>query len=108
MQILESNPPESLRSFAAVSVMDGLHEWADAEHNAAADTELAEQATKYLHDKDKKVAATAIFYDLEERVLKPGDILRLMLKVLDEVDLAIKGGHDFPPSTCGLPMGRRR
>jgi thiol-disulfide isomerase/thioredoxin len=91
-QILESNPPESLRAFAAVSVMDGLHEWADAEHSAAADAQLAEQAAKYLHDKDKKVAATASFYDLEERVLKPGDIAPADVpKVLDEVDSALKG-----------------
>ena len=91
-QILESNPPESLRAFAAASAMDGLHEWADAEHNAAADTQLAEQAAKYLNDKDKKVAATAAFYDLEERVLKPNDIAAADIpNVLDVVAAALNG-----------------
>jgi thiol-disulfide isomerase/thioredoxin len=90
--ILESKPPESLRAFAAVSLMDGLHEWADAEHNATADERLAEEAKKYLGDSDKKVATTAAFYNLEERVLKPGDIAPGdVLKVLDDVKSALTG-----------------
>ena len=90
--ILDSKPPESLRAFAAVSLMDGLHEWADTEHNATADQQLAEAATKYLHDNDKKVAITATYYDLEERVLKPSDIAPADIpKVLDEVKAALTG-----------------
>lgn len=90
--ILDSKPPESLRAFAAVSLMDGLHEWADTEHNTTADQQLAEAATKYLHDNDKKVAITATYYDLEERVLKPGDIAPADIpKVLDEVKAALSG-----------------
>ncbi len=90
--ILDSKPPESLRAFAVVSLMDGLHEWADTEHNTAADQQLAEAATKYLHDNDKKVVITATYYDLEERVLKPNDIPPADIpKVLDEVKAALTG-----------------
>jgi thiol-disulfide isomerase/thioredoxin len=92
VRILESNPPESLRVFAASSLLDGLHEWADVEHNATADQRLAEQAAKYKNDNDKKVAAAAQFYELEQRVLKPGDIAPGDVpKVLDEVKLALTG-----------------
>ena len=73
-RILNSNPPESLRSFAAGSLMDGLHQWADGEKNADADKRLAELSTKYLNDPDKKVAVTAAYYDLEQRVLHPDQV----------------------------------
>ncbi|HEY2761454.1 MAG TPA: TlpA disulfide reductase family protein, partial [Pirellulales bacterium] len=92
VRILESNPPESLRTFAAMSLLDGLHEWGDAEHNASADQRLAEQAAKYKSDSDKKVAAAAAFYELEQRVLKPGDIAPGDVpKVLEEVKSALTG-----------------
>ncbi|HEY2827147.1 MAG TPA: TlpA disulfide reductase family protein [Pirellulales bacterium] len=91
-RILEGKPTESLRAFATVSLMDGLHAWADTDKNAAADQRLAAEAKKYLSDSDKKVAATAAFYDLEERVLKPGDIAPGDVpKLLDEVKSNLTG-----------------
>jgi thiol-disulfide isomerase/thioredoxin len=91
-RILASNPPASLRSFAVVSLLDGLHDWADAEKNADADKRLADLAAKYMGDSDKKVAATATFYDLEQRVLKPGDVAPAdMPKLLDAVKSALAG-----------------
>ncbi len=91
-RILESKPPESLRAYAAFSLLDGLHEWGDVEHNATADQRLAEEAAKYKSDADKKVAATATLYDLEARVLKPSVIPAADVpKVLDEVKMALTG-----------------
>ncbi|HTQ40298.1 MAG TPA: TlpA disulfide reductase family protein [Pirellulales bacterium] len=91
-RILESNPPDSLRSFAVLSLFDGLHEWADAEKNADADKRLAELATKYAGDSDKKIAAAAAFYDLEQRVLKAGDAPpNDISKLLDKVKTALTG-----------------
>jgi thiol-disulfide isomerase/thioredoxin len=90
--ILESKPPESLRAYAALNLLDGLHEWGDVEHNAAADQRLAEEAAKYKSDADKKVATAAALYELEGRVLKPGEIPPADVpKVLDEVKAALTG-----------------
>jgi hypothetical protein len=91
-RILAANPPDSLRSFANVSLLDGLHYWADAEKNADADQRLADLATKYLNDSDKKVAAAASFYDLEQRVLKSTDATPADIsKLLDEVKASLNG-----------------
>jgi hypothetical protein len=79
-------PPESLRTFAAISLMDGLHQSVEDGKSEDADKRLAETADKYAKDNDKPVAMTAQFYVLEQRVLKPDEIPAGDLsKVLDEV-----------------------
>jgi hypothetical protein len=82
----EPPPPESLRTFAVISLLDGLHQEVEDGKNADADTRLAEEAAKHAKDNDKPVAMTAQFYVLEQRVLKPDEIPAADLpKVLDEV-----------------------
>ncbi|HEY2760325.1 MAG TPA: hypothetical protein VGI75_06270, partial [Pirellulales bacterium] len=91
-RILNSNPPESLRAFAAGSLMDGLHQWADGEKNTDADKRLAELAAKYLNDPDKRVALTAAYYDLEQHVLHPEQVPAADIpKLLDEVKAIVSG-----------------
>lgn len=87
-KILAGNPPppESLRTFAAISLMDGLHQSVEDGKKEEDDKRLATEAEKYAKDADKPVAITAQFYVLEQRVLKPDDIPAADLpKVLDEV-----------------------
>jgi len=85
-------PPESLRSFAAISLMDGLHQSVEDGKKEDDDKRLAETANKYAKDNDKPVAMTAQFYVLEQRVLKPDEIPAADLpKVLDEVKADISG-----------------
>jgi hypothetical protein len=79
-------PPESLRTFAAISLMDGLHQAVEDSKKEEDEKRLAETAEKYAKDNDKPVAMTAQFYVLEQRVLKPDEIPAADLpKVLDEV-----------------------
>jgi len=79
-------PPESLRTFAAISLMDGLHQSVEDGKSEDTDKRLADTANKYAKDADKPVAITAQFYVLEQRVLKPDEIPPADLaKVLDEV-----------------------
>jgi len=85
-RILAGNPNESQRTFAAISLMDGLHQSVEDGKKDEDDKRLAEVAGKYANDKDRPVAITAQFYVLEQRVLKPDEIPAADLpKVLDEV-----------------------
>ncbi len=91
-KILDSKPPESLREFAVLNLLDGLHQWADADKNAEADKRLDELATKYASDSNKKIATAAAFYVLEQRVLKPGELKPDEIpKLLEEVKAALNG-----------------
>jgi thiol-disulfide isomerase/thioredoxin len=91
-RILEDNPPESLREFAVVNLLDGLQHWADADKNADAEKRLAETAEKYKSDSNKRIATTASFYVLEQRVLNPDGISPEDVgKTLDEVKASLAG-----------------
>lgn len=91
-KILADNPPESLRSFAAMSLMEGLHFQSVIESNADADPKLAEAAQKYQSDSDKKVAAAATFYVVEAKVIKSDEVDPAQLPaLLTELKTAMKG-----------------
>jgi hypothetical protein len=85
-KILEANPNDSLRIFAAISLMDGLHQAVEDGKKEEDDKRLATEAEKYAKDAAQPVAVTAQFYVLEQRVLKPDEIpVADLPKVLDEV-----------------------
>ena len=69
-RILDTNPQGSLRTFAVLTLLDSLHQWADVEESQKADDQLAELVKKYADDSDKKIADAAAFYAFEQRVLK--------------------------------------
>jgi thiol-disulfide isomerase/thioredoxin len=90
-RILDADPKGSLRTFALLNLLDSLHQQADLENDLDADTHLNELATKYSADPDKKIAATAGLYALEQRVLKAQDLEPdKLLALLDEVKSALK------------------
>ena len=91
-RILEGNPPDSLREFALINLLDGLQQWADVGKHAEADKRLQEEAEKYRGDANKKVAITANFYHLEHRVMNLGAISPdEVQKTLDEIKAALGG-----------------
>jgi thiol-disulfide isomerase/thioredoxin len=91
-KILADSPPETLRSFAALSLMEGLHHQSAVESNADADPKLAEAAQKYQSDADKKVAAAAAFYVVEAKIVKSDDVDPAQLPaLLTELKTAMKG-----------------
>ncbi|HEY2826752.1 MAG TPA: TlpA disulfide reductase family protein [Pirellulales bacterium] len=91
-RILETDPKGGVRTFAIVNLLDSLHQQADLENDLDADKQLAEFAIKYKSDPDKKVAATASLYALEQRVLT-ADLLEpaKLSALLDEVKAALAG-----------------
>ncbi len=91
-KILESNPPDSLREFAVLNLLDGLHHWADVDKNAEADKRLAELSTKYSTDANKKIALAAAYFALEQKVINPSELKHEEIpKVLDEAKAALNG-----------------
>jgi len=91
-RILDSDPKGGLRTFAVINLLDSLHQQADLENDLDADKRLAELATKYAADPDKKIASAANFYALEQRVLNAGELEPAKLPdLLDEVSAALKG-----------------
>ena len=46
-RILDTNPQGSLRTFAVLTLLDSIHQWADVEESQKADDQLAELAKKY-------------------------------------------------------------
>ncbi|HZZ26819.1 MAG TPA: TlpA disulfide reductase family protein [Pirellulales bacterium] len=91
-RILDTDPKGSLRTFAVITLLDSLHQEADSDGNADADKELGERAAKYASDADKKIAADAAFYVLEQRVLKSDDLSPDKLPaLLEEIKTALKG-----------------
>ncbi len=91
-RILATDPKGSLRTFAVVNLLDALDQWADLDESHDADVRLAELATKYSDDSDKKIADVAKLYALEQRVLKADDIDPAKLpELLDNVKKALDG-----------------
>jgi thiol-disulfide isomerase/thioredoxin len=91
-RILDTDPKGSLRTRAVVTLLDSLHQEADLENDLDADKQLDELATKYSSDADKKIAADAAFYLLEQRMLKADELdLAKLPPLLDEVHAALKG-----------------
>jgi thiol-disulfide isomerase/thioredoxin len=90
-QILDTNPKGGLRTFATIALLDSLHQQADLENDSNADKQLSELATKYASDPDKKIAATAAFYNLEQRVLNADQLEPAKLPpLLDEVKASLQ------------------
>jgi thiol-disulfide isomerase/thioredoxin len=90
-RILDTNPQGALRTFAVVSLLDAVHQWADNENSKEADARLAELVKKYSDDSEKKVSSLANLYALELRVLKVDDLdLEKVPALLDEVEESIK------------------
>src|SRR5262245_1134123 len=91
-RILDTDPKGNLRTLAVVQLMDALNQWADLDENKAADEKLAALAAKYADDSDKKIAATAAFYALQQRVLKADDLdLAKLPALLDEIKASLTG-----------------
>jgi thiol-disulfide isomerase/thioredoxin len=91
-RILDTDPKGSLRTFAVINLMDYLHQQADLENDLDADKQLSQLATKYAADPDKKIASTAAFYALEQRVLNADELDPAKLPaLLDEVKAALQG-----------------
>jgi hypothetical protein len=91
-RLLDTNPTGSRRTFAVVNLLDNLHAQADMQQNHEADVRLAELAAKYASDSDKKIAAAAGFYNLEQRVLQAHTLKPDKLpELLDEVKTAMHG-----------------
>jgi peroxiredoxin len=91
-KILDGNPPDSLREFAIINLLDGLQQWADIGKNAEADKRLEETVEKYRSDANKKIATATNFYSLEHRVMNPGAISpEDVQKTLDEIKAALGG-----------------
>jgi thiol-disulfide isomerase/thioredoxin len=91
-RILDTNPTGGMRTFAVVTLLDNLHQWADLEESKDADARLAELAAKYASDPETSIASTAALYALEGKVLKADDLDQDHLaKLLDEVKSELKG-----------------
>jgi thiol-disulfide isomerase/thioredoxin len=91
-RILDTEPKGGLRTLAVLQLMDALNQWADLDENKAADLRLTELATKYADDSDKKIAAAAAFYALQQRVLKADELdLAKLPALLDEVKSSLSG-----------------
>jgi len=91
-RILDSDPKGGLRTLAVLQLMDALNQWADLDENKPADVRLSELATKYADDSDKKIAAAAAFYALQQRVLKADELdLAKLSGLLDEVKSSLSG-----------------
>ncbi len=91
-RILDTDPKGSLRTFAVVNLLDALNQWADLDENKDADVRLTDLAGKYSDDADKKIAAIAKLYALQQRVLKADDIDPAKLpELLDDVKKTLAG-----------------
>jgi thiol-disulfide isomerase/thioredoxin len=91
-RILDTDPKGTLRTFAVVNLLDALNQWADLEENHDADVRLTDLSAKYADDSDKKIAAIAKLYALQQRVLKADDIDPTKLpELLDEVKKNLAG-----------------
>ena len=53
-RILDTDPQGSLRTFAVVTLLDAMHQWADVEESQTADDKLAELAKKYARRQRQK------------------------------------------------------
>jgi len=91
-RILDTDPKGGLRTLAVLQLMDALNQWADLDENKTADVKLTDLATKYADDSDKKIAAAAAFYTLQQRVLKADELdLAKLPALLDEVKTSLSG-----------------
>ncbi len=91
-RILDTNPQGSLRTFAVLTLLDSLHQWADVEESQKADDQLAELVKKYADDSDKKIADAAAFYAFEQRVLKAENLDNdKITALLDEIKKSLTG-----------------
>src|SRR6476661_3395193 len=91
-RILDTDPKGGLRTLAVLQLMDALNQWADLDENKTADVKLTDLATKYADDSDKKIAAAAAFYALQQRVLKADELdLAKLPALLDEVKTSLSG-----------------
>ena len=108
-KLLADNPPESLRTFAALSLMEGLHHQAAVENNAEVEPKLAEAAQKYSTDADKKVAAQAQFYIVEAKGVKSDDVdVAQLPALLTELKAALKGNAPTRNSNAWRTRPRSR
>ncbi len=90
-RILDTNPKDTLRTFATIALLDSLHQQADLENDSDADKQLAQLATKYASDPDKKIAAAATFYNLEQQILNADQLEPAKLPpLLDEVKASLQ------------------
>ena len=100
-RILDTDPKGSLRTLAVVTLLDSLHQQADLENDLDADKQLDELVTKYSGDADKKIAAEAALFALEQRVLKADELdLAKLPPLLDEVHTALKKAKHSTHGTC--------
>jgi thiol-disulfide isomerase/thioredoxin len=91
-RILDTDPQGSLRTFAVVTLLDAMHQWADVEDSQTADDKLAELTKKYHDDSDKKIADLAAFYAFEQRVLKAENLDNdKIATLLDEIKSNLAG-----------------
>ncbi len=91
-RILESEPKGTLRTFAVLALMDSLHLAADLHEDEEANDKLAELAKTFAGDDDKKIAASAGYYALEQRALNSDDLeVAELPKLLDEIHSALNG-----------------
>src|SRR5262249_10826154 len=91
-RILDSDPKGSVRTLAVLQLMDALNQWADLDENKEADAKLTELAAKYAGDSDKKIAAAAAFYTLQQRVLKADELdVAKLPALLDDVKTSLTG-----------------
>jgi thiol-disulfide isomerase/thioredoxin len=91
-RILETNPQGSFRTFAVLTLLDSIHQWADVEESQKADDQLAELVKKYADDSDKKIADAAAFYAFEQRVLKAENLDNdKITALLDEIKKSLTG-----------------
>ena len=91
-RILDTNPQGSLRTFAVLTLLDSIHQWADVEESQKADDQLADLVKKYADDSDKKIADAAAFYAFEQRVLKAENLDNdKITALLDEIKKSLTG-----------------
>jgi thiol-disulfide isomerase/thioredoxin len=91
-RILDTDPKGSLRTLAVLQLLDSLNQWADLDESKEADAQLTVVAKKYATDSDKKIAAAAAFYALQQRVLEADELdVAKLPALLDDVKVSLSG-----------------